>query len=78
MKGYYTSKEIHYIIGVYHQELIEIINSNLFDLFVPKEVKNEIIGYINIIKSLYLQKKYEQVINQYEKIKSMFFIKINP
>ena len=78
MRGYYTAKDIKYIMGVYKDDLIDIINSNLFSLFVPDKVKKDILKFIPIIESTYLQKHYDSVIDKFEKIKSMFFITINP
>lgn len=76
MPGYYTKTEIHYIVEVYVNQLIDIINSKTFVLFVPEKVKKEIIKYIPGIQYNFSQKNYSRVISIFEKIKEMFFVKI--
>ena len=39
MNGYYTNDEIHYIVEVYMNQMIDLINSKTFALFVPEKVK---------------------------------------
>lgn len=77
MEGYYTNDEIHYIVEVYMNQIIDIIHSKTFDLFVPKKVKNEILKYIPGIKSNYLQKYYNRIIDTFKKILNMISIKID-
>ena len=76
MNGYYTKEEIHYIIEVYINQLIDLINGKTFELFVPSKVKNEILKYISGIKSNFNQKHYNRVINIFEKIKDIFFVDV--
>ena len=42
MDGYYTKDEMHYIVEVYVNQLIDIINSKNFSLFVPEKARREI------------------------------------
>ena len=77
MNGYYTKDEMKYIVEVYMNQMIDLINSNTFDLFVPKKVKKEILKFIPGIKSNFSQGYYNRVINTFEKIRDMFFVKVN-
>ena len=76
MNGYYSNDEIHYIVEVYINQMIDIINSKTFDLFVPNKVKKEILKFIPGIRSNFSQKYYNRVINTFEKIKGMFFVNV--
>lgn len=76
MDGYYTKEEIHYIIEVYVNQLFDIINSNLFGLFVPQKVRKEINKYITPIKSQLSSKNYRQIIKNFTTIKTMIFVDV--
>lgn len=76
MNGYYTNDEIHYIVEVYMNQMIDLINSKTFALFVPEKVKKEILKYIPGIRSNFSQKYYNRVIKSFEKIRDMFFVKV--
>lgn len=76
MNGYYTSDEIHYIVEVYMNQMIDIINSKTFALFVPEKVKREILRYLPGIRSNFAQKYYNRVIKSFEKIRDLFFVKV--
>jgi len=76
MNGYYTNDEIHYIVEVYMNQMIDLINSKTFALFVPEKVKKEILKYIPGIRSNFSQKYYNRVIKSFEKIKDLFFVKV--
>jgi len=77
MNGYYTKDEIHYIIEVYINQIVDLINSKTFSLFVPDKVKKEILKYIPSIRSSFGQGMYNRVIELFEKIKDMFFVKVD-
>ena len=76
MNGYYTNDEIHYIVEVYMNQMIDLINSKTFALFVPEKVKKEILKYVPGIRSNFSQKYYNRVIKSFEKIRDMFFVKV--
>jgi hypothetical protein len=76
MNGYYTNDEMHYIVEVYMNQMIDLINSKTFALFVPEKVKKEILKYIPGIRSNFAQKYYNRVIKSFEKIRDLFFVKI--
>jgi len=76
MTNYYTKDEIKYIVEVYMNQMIDIINSKTFDLFVPKKVKKEIVKYIPGIKANFSQGYYNRVINIFEMIKDIFIVKV--
>ena len=76
MNGYYTNDEIHYIVEVYMNQMIDIINSKTFALFVPEKVKREILRYLPGIRSNFAQKYYNRVIKSFEKIRDLFFVKV--
>jgi len=76
MNGYYTNDEMHYIVEVYMNQMIDLINSKTFALFVPEKVKKEILKYIPGIRSNFAQKYYNRVIRSFEKIRDLFFVKI--
>jgi hypothetical protein len=76
MNVYYTSDEIHYIVEVYMNQMIDIINSKTFALFVPEKVKREILKYLPGIRSNFAQKYYNRVIKSFEKIRDLFFVKV--
>ena len=76
MNGYYTNDEMHYIVEVYMNQMIDLINSKTFALFVPEKVKKEILKYIPGIRSNFSQKYYNRVIKSFEKIRDMFFVKV--
>ena len=76
MNGYYTKDEMKYIVEVYMNQMIDIINSKTFELFVPVKVKKEILKFIPGIKSNFGQGYYNRVISTFEKIKDMFFVKV--
>ena len=77
MNGYYSKDEIKYIVEVYMNQMIDLINGKTFDLFVPQKVKKEILKFIPGIKSNFGQGYYNRVINTFEKIRDMFFVKVN-
>ena len=76
MNGYYTNDEIHYIVEVYMNQMIDLINGKTFALFVPEKVKKEILKYIPGIRSNFAQKYYNRVIKSFEKIRDLFFVKV--
>lgn len=76
MDGYYSKEEMHYIAEVYTQQLLDIINSNLFSLFVPQKVRKEINKYITPIKSQLASKNYYQLIKNFTTIKNMIFVDV--
>lgn len=76
MNGYYTNDEMHYIVEVYMNQMIDLINSKTFALFVPEKVKKEILKYVPGIRSNFAQKYYNRVIKSFEKIRDLFFVKI--
>lgn len=76
MDGYYTKEEMHYIVEVYVNQLFDIINSNLFSLFVPQKVRKEINKYITPIKSQLSSNNYYQIIKNFTTIKNMIFVDI--
>ena len=76
MDGYYTKEEIHYIIEVYANQLFDIMNSNLFSLFVPQKARKEINKYITPIKSQLASKNYVQVIKNFTTIKNIIFVDV--
>ena len=76
MNGYYTNDEMHYIVEVYMNQMIDLINSKTFALFVPEKVKKEILKYSPGIRSNFAQKYYNRVIKSFEKIRDLFFVKI--
>ena len=76
MDGYYSKDEMKYIVEVYMNQMIDLINSKTFDLFVPPKVKKEIVKLFPGIKSNFIQGYYNQVIKIFEKIKDIFFVKV--
>ena len=76
MNGYYTNDEMHYIVEVYMNQMIDLINSKTFALFVPEKVKKEILKYVPGIRSNFAQKYYNRVIKSFEKIRDLFFVKV--
>lgn len=76
MEGYYTKDEMYYIAEVYCNQLFDIINSNLFSLFVPQKVRKEINKYITPIKSQLASRNYYQMIKNFTTIKNMIFVDV--
>jgi len=76
MIDYYLLDEIKYIVETYSNILIDLINSNLFKLFVTgkayKEVQKLILPIPNLIKS----KNFNRIISKFEDIKRIIYIEI--
>ena len=76
LDGYYTKQEMHYIVEVYMNQLIDILNSKAFALFVPEKVRKEINKYIAPIRSQFASNNYNQVIKNFNNIKRIFCVDV--
>jgi len=68
MYGYLEKKDYEYICNVYVQDLLDIINSNLFDIFVPPTVKKDIKKKTDIIKVQKNTKNYFKCLTIFKEI----------
>lgn len=76
MIGYYEKNELDYIEDIYIKDLIDIINSNLFSIFVPARPKKEINNILSSINTLHKTKNYERCIFQFKKIFNIIHVKL--
>lgn len=74
--GYFNNEEIQYIIEVYVNHLIDILNGKTLSLFIPPKSKKDISKFIEIIKINLTKRNYEKIIETFSKIKNIFFIDI--
>lgn len=76
MFGYYEKKDFDYIEGVYIDDLIDIINCNLFNIFVPSRIKKDILEIVKSIKVQKNNKNYNRCIESFKKIFNMINVKL--
>ena len=76
MSGYYEKSEIDYIEGIYIKDLIDLINSNLFSVFVTAKPKKEIMKIVESINVLFKTKKYERCIEKFNIIYNIINVEL--